>query len=83
MTDAPANSLNMVSDSASGDAMKAKRKKFLGFFALILILAAILYAILALFFNHSVSTDNAYVGAETAQITSMVSGQDDGFGFVF
>lgn len=75
MTDAPANSQNMVSDSASDDAMKAKRKKFLGFFALILILAAILYAIWALFFNHSVSTDNAYVGAETAQITSMVSGQ--------
>ncbi len=75
MTDAPANSQNMVSDSASDDAMKAKRKKFLGFFTLILILAAILYAIWALFFNHSVSTDNAYVGAETAQITSMVSGQ--------
>ncbi|HBO71881.1 MAG TPA: EmrA/EmrK family multidrug efflux transporter periplasmic adaptor subunit, partial [Acinetobacter sp.] len=50
-------------------------KKFLGFFALILILAAILYGIWAIFFNHSVTTDNAYVGAETAQITSMVSGQ--------
>ncbi|KXZ75001.1 HlyD family efflux transporter periplasmic adaptor subunit [Acinetobacter venetianus] len=55
--------------------MKAKRKKFLGFFALILILAAILYGIWAIFFNHSVATDNAYVGAETAQITSMVNGQ--------
>ena len=57
------------------DVMKAKRKKFLGFFALILILAAILYGIWAIFFNHSVSTDNAYVGADTASITSMVSGQ--------
>lgn len=75
MTDAQANSQDAASDSASDDAMKAKRKKFLGFFALILILAAILYGIWALFFNHSVSTDNAYVGAETAQITSMVSGQ--------
>jgi membrane fusion protein, multidrug efflux system len=75
MTDAQANPQDAASDSASDDAMKAKRKKFLGFFALILILAAILYGIWALFFNHSVSTDNAYVGAETAQITSMVSGQ--------
>ncbi|NCU24202.1 HlyD family efflux transporter periplasmic adaptor subunit [Acinetobacter haemolyticus] len=75
MTDAQANSQNMTADSVSDDAMKTKRKKFLGFFALILILAAILYGIWALFFNHSVSTDNAYVGAETAQITSMVSGQ--------
>ena len=75
MTDAQANQQDIAADSASDDAMKAKRKKFLGFFALILILAAILYAIWALFFNHAVSTDNAYVGAETAQITSMVSGQ--------
>ena len=75
MTDAQANQQDIAANSASDDAMKAKRKKFLGFFALILILAAILYAIWALFFNHAVSTDNAYVGAETAQITSMVSGQ--------
>lgn len=75
MTDAQANQQNAASGLASDDAMKAKRKKFLGFFALILIIAAILYGIWALFFHHSVSTDNAYVGAETAQITSMVSGQ--------
>jgi membrane fusion protein (multidrug efflux system) len=75
MTDAQAKPQDVASNSASDDAMKAKRKKFLGFFALILILSAILYGIWALFFNHSVSTDNAYVGAETAQITSMVSGQ--------
>lgn len=75
MNDAQANQQNISSDVATDNAMKAKRKKFLGFFILILILAAILYAIWALFFNHSVSTDNAYVGAETAQVTSMVSGQ--------
>ncbi|MBO3657602.1 HlyD family efflux transporter periplasmic adaptor subunit [Acinetobacter haemolyticus] len=75
MNDAQANQQNIGADVATDDTMKAKRKKFLGFFMLILILAAILYAIWALFFNHSVSTDNAYVGAETAQVTSMVSGQ--------
>ncbi len=55
--------------------IKTSAKNFLVFFALILLIAAILYAIWALFLNNSVSTDNAYVGAETAQITSMVSGQ--------
>ncbi|MFK4048275.1 HlyD family efflux transporter periplasmic adaptor subunit [Acinetobacter venetianus] len=75
MSDAQANQQDAALNSASDDAMKAKRKKFLGFFAIILILAAILYGIWAIFFNHSVTTDNAYVGAETAQITSMVNGQ--------
>lgn len=56
MNDAQANQQNIGSDVATDNAMKAKRKKFLGFFMLILILAAILYAIWALFFNHSVST---------------------------
>lgn len=59
----------------SDTALKAKRKKALGFVALILIIAAILYAIWKLFLSHSVETDNAYVGAETASITSMVTGQ--------
>ncbi|WP_407532530.1 EmrA/EmrK family multidrug efflux transporter periplasmic adaptor subunit [Acinetobacter baumannii] len=78
MTDAQSNVQETVpTTSASDDNMQNKRKKFLGFFALILLIAAILYAIWALFLNHSVSTDNAYVGAETAQITSMVSGQVD------
>ncbi|WP_043041570.1 EmrA/EmrK family multidrug efflux transporter periplasmic adaptor subunit [Acinetobacter baumannii] len=76
MTDAQSNVQETVpTTSASDDNMQNKRKKFLGFFALILLIATILYAIWALFLNHSVSTDNAYVGAETAQITSMVSGQ--------
>ncbi|MPW43651.1 HlyD family efflux transporter periplasmic adaptor subunit [Acinetobacter guerrae] len=61
--------------STSDDAMKSKRKKLLTYFALIIIIAAIIYAIWAVFFNNSMSTDNAYVGAENAQITSMVSGQ--------
>ena len=59
----------------SDTVLKAKRKKALFFVALILIIAAILYVLWSLFFNHSVSTDNAYVGAETASITSMVNGQ--------
>ena len=75
MTDSQTNEQQALSEAISDDAMKAKRKKFLGLFALILIIAAILYGIWALFFHHSVSTDNAYVGAETAQVTSMIGGQ--------
>ena len=43
--------------------------------AFILILALAIYLVWQLFFNDSVSTDNAYVGAETASITSMITGQ--------
>lgn len=75
MTDAQSNVQETVpTTSASDENNQNKRKNFL-VFALILLIAAILYAIWALFLNNSVSTDNAYVGAETAQITSMVSGQ--------
>lgn len=62
-------------EDISDTATKAKRKKALSLVALIFIIAVILYAIWALFLNRSVTTDNAYVGAETASITSMVNGQ--------
>ncbi|MCJ8162160.1 HlyD family secretion protein [Acinetobacter zhairhuonensis] len=55
--------------------MQAKRKKSFAIFGAILAIVAVGYAIWALFLNHYVSTDNAYVGAETASITSMVNGQ--------
>lgn len=55
--------------------MKSKRKKLLSIFAIILIVAALIYFIWSFFFGQRVDTDNAYVGAQTAQITSMVSGQ--------
>lgn len=55
--------------------MQAKRKKAFSVFGLILVIIAVVYAIWALLLNHYVSTENAYVGAETASITSMVNGQ--------
>ena len=54
---------------------QSKRKKALSLLAFLLVLAAVLYAIWAFFFHHAVDTDNAYVGAETAMISSMVNGQ--------
>ena len=74
MTDAQ-NTLPEPDEQISDVALKAKRKKALSIVALILIIAAVAYAVWTLFFNYSVSTENAYVGAETASITSMVSGQ--------
>ncbi|WP_288433221.1 HlyD family efflux transporter periplasmic adaptor subunit [uncultured Acinetobacter sp.] len=71
MTDSPQASAS----NQNGDALKAKRKKLLSIFALVVIVAAIVFGIWYVFFNHTVNTDNAYVGADTAQITSMVTGQ--------
>ncbi|WP_111859993.1 HlyD family efflux transporter periplasmic adaptor subunit [Acinetobacter sp. CFCC 10889] len=77
MTDAqnPHASSNDVNEARADVEAKKKRKKALKIFALLIIVVAILYAIWVLFFGNTVETDNAYVGAETAEITSMVSGQ--------
>ena len=63
------------SDQVSDQQLKTKRKKALSIIALIVIIACAIFLIWKFFFNNSVSTDNAYVGAETASITSMVTGQ--------
>lgn len=70
-----ADSPQASASDQNGDALKAKRKKLLSIFALVVIVAAIVFGIWYVFFNHTVNTDNAYVGADTAQITSMVTGQ--------
>lgn len=54
---------------------KAKRKKMLSIFVVIVILISLGYAFWHFIFGDSVTTDNAYVGAESAEITSMISGQ--------
>ncbi|TCM67544.1 membrane fusion protein (multidrug efflux system) [Acinetobacter calcoaceticus] len=55
--------------------LQIKRKKWLSIVGLIIATIAVLYLIWSLIFSGSVNTDNAYVGAETAEITSMVTGQ--------
>ncbi len=71
-----AQTTNASPDEAQADLeAKQKRKKMLKIFAFIVVAAAILYAIWAFVFGNTVDTDNAYVGAETAAVTSMVSGQ--------
>ncbi|MGE8653115.1 MAG: efflux RND transporter periplasmic adaptor subunit [Acinetobacter gandensis] len=63
------------SDQPFDQELKARRKKGLGIVAILIVIALVIYLIWSVFFNHSVSTDNAYVGAETASVTSMVTGQ--------
>lgn len=55
--------------------LKGRRKKALSIVALFIAIGLVMYFIWSIFLNHSVTTDNAYVGAETAAITSMVTGQ--------
>ncbi|MEB3754715.1 HlyD family efflux transporter periplasmic adaptor subunit [Acinetobacter sp. MD2(2019)] len=62
-------------DNQNQPDLKQKRKKLFSFFFIILLIAAIIYAIWVFFLSGTEETDNAYVGADTAQITSMVSGQ--------
>ena len=63
------------SDQVTDQQLKAKRKKALSLVAILLVIALVLFLIWKFVFNNTVSTDNAYVGAETASITSMVTGQ--------
>ncbi|MCU4568018.1 EmrA/EmrK family multidrug efflux transporter periplasmic adaptor subunit [Acinetobacter radioresistens] len=76
MTDAQAHDLDPAQVTSSGDLPPPnKRKKLLKIVAILFIVAVLIYALWMYFASRSVSTDNAYVGADTAQITSMVSGQ--------
>ena len=75
MTEAQNTPDPQIESSETDQAMKTKRKKLLSIFVVILIIIALVYSIYHLVFGQTVSTDNAYVGAETAEITSMVSGQ--------
>lgn len=52
-----------------------KRKKLLLMVAIIFILGIVIYAVWVVFFDRTEDTDNAYVGADTAQISAMVGGQ--------
>ena len=73
---APQNNDSSQDQDTNKDAqMKSKRKKLLTIFAIILVIIALIYAIWSFIFGNSVNTDNAYVGAQNAQVTSMVSGQ--------
>ncbi len=64
-----------ASELKNDAAMKSKRNKALSIVAILVFIALLVYLIWSFILSHTVSTDNAYVGAESAEITSMVSGQ--------
>lgn len=65
-------------DSAASPAatpQRATRRRLLIWLAIAVVAAAVLYGVYALLFTgKTVSTDNAYVGADTAQVTPLISG---------
>lgn len=77
MTDEQHNADAQTDDNTihNKTAMQAKRKKLLSIVALVVTIIAIIYVLWTFVFNKTVNTDNAYVAADNAQITSMLSGQ--------
>ena len=76
MTDTQPSAKDAVAVPAENNGTEMnKRKTLLKIVAVLFIAAVLIYAIWMWVGQDSVSTDNAYVGAETASITSMVSGQ--------
>lgn len=61
--------------STQADATRQKRKKLLSLVAILFIIGVVVYVIWHVFFSQSEDTDNAYVGANTAQVNSVISGQ--------
>lgn len=66
---------NTSATEAEARELKAKRKKWLLILFILLGVILLVYAIWHLLFGNSVTTDNAYVGANSVQMTAMVSGQ--------
>jgi len=62
-------------DSAQSD-KKARRAKLLGIIGAVILVTGLIYGgWYALVGSHTISTDNAYVGADTASVTPMIAGQ--------
>ena len=61
---------------ASGPAAaKARRRQMLIYLAIVVVLGAVIYGVYALMFGgRTVSTDNAYVGADVGQVTPLIAG---------
>jgi membrane fusion protein, multidrug efflux system len=75
MSELPTEPLVPAEEVPPPDELRARRKRWFGYFAIVLIAGAILWGIYYWLAEAGrVSTDNAYVGADTAQITPLVAG---------
>jgi membrane fusion protein (multidrug efflux system) len=60
---------------AQVNAAKARRRRMLIWLAVVVVIGVVLYGLYALIFSgKAVKTDNAYVGADVAQVTPLISG---------
>jgi membrane fusion protein (multidrug efflux system) len=65
----------MADSAALSPTSNARRNRLLGLLALVVVVGVVLYAIYwVLVASHHVATDNAYVGADSAQVTPLVGG---------
>lgn len=72
---APAAAKTAPANTAEDNRKKDARKRLFSMLGLAVVVVAVLYAIyFFLFASHFVSTDDAYVGADSAQVTPLVSG---------
>lgn len=71
----PTTETTPAADESAAPPTAGKRKKLLTILAVVVVVGAILWAIWYFVFEAGrVHTDNAYVGADSAQVTSLVSG---------
>lgn len=63
------------SDNQQAASLAATRKKLFKIFALLIFIMVLAYLVWCWLFSDEVETDNAYVGAYTAQVTSMANAQ--------
>jgi membrane fusion protein (multidrug efflux system) len=57
------------------NAARARRRRLLAILAIVVVIGVVLYGVYALLFTgKTVSTDNAYVGADIAQVTPLIAG---------
>ena len=75
MADNPNPQLDAASPTVEGPTLAERRKRWLGILAAVVIGLALLFTAYHFLIGvRHVSTDNAYVGADTAQVTPLVAG---------
>lgn len=71
-----AGTVDQVNEAMNAEARKAKRRKWLTRLAIVAIAGGVIWGVWYMFFaRYHVSTDNAYVNAEVAQVTPLISAQ--------
>ncbi|HEY3948886.1 HlyD family efflux transporter periplasmic adaptor subunit [Phenylobacterium sp.] len=71
----PGPGVQVSGPAAAQTAARSRRRQMLILLAIVVVLAAVLYGAYALLFGgRTVSTDNAYVGADVGQVTPLIAG---------